>query len=504
MARYWRLIVLLALLAVAVPATAQGTNAVVVTSGAAHIRSGPSLYTTSLGTVSGGVELVVTGRNETTTWWRVETPFGVGWISAEIAAFRGLLDTVPVVNEPAGTAEAPTVIVEGVAITVYRNPNPDSFVVGIAPTGAVMEVTGRTIDGAWWQVETVMGTGFVRVDEVAFRGDERAVPRVSDPGPTFDGPTVRVNADTAVTSEPGGGLVLGTLAAGTALPAGGRTADNSWWQVAETFGIGWIPVGNVSLAGAASNIRLGSDATTPGPASTGGAFATVVIESPRKIAYAEDSFESAPMWDALLGEQLGVVGRSLDGLWLKVTKTGYAGWIHFSGITLQGTMASIPAIDTSPPPIKNFAIVNTAYLNIRSGPDVIYERLAVASGGDRFEVTGRHPSLPWLRVKGNFGTGWIQNEFVIFRGDWPAVPRVTEPTGDLDMPQAVIEFPHNVYGEPNWDTLAGSIPGGSYTIIAWSAGYAWAQIETEEFGKVWISAEQFVLRGIADNAPIVQ
>ncbi len=508
MLRYWRktalisLVIVLSLSALAVPATAQDDNFVVVDTGNAHIRSGPSYYTTSLGTVPGGTELPVTGRTLTGSWWRVDSEFGEGWVSGEITAFRGTLSTVPVVDEPPGTPEDPTVFVDTYPVTVYRNPDPDSFVIGIAPQGAVMVVTGITADAFWYRVDTVMGSGFLLVEEVAFRGNPQAVPLAEDPGPSFDGPTIRVNVETPVTTEPGGGEVLGTLPAGDVLPTGGRSEDNSWWYVAEDFGVGWIPVSNVSLSGAASNIRVTSDATTPGPAYTGATFATIVIESPRKIAYKEDSFGSPPMWDAGHGEECSVLARSLDGLWLKVVNDNYEGWMHFSGITLVGAMADIPPVDTSPPPIPNFAIVNTSWLNIRSGPDVKYERIGAAKGGDHLEVTGRHPTLTWLRVEGDYGIGWVQSEFIIFRGDWPAVPVVTEPIGDLELPTAVIDFPHNVYAEPDFDFFIGTIEGGTYPIVGWNQALSWALIETD-LGDVWISSEEFLMRGIAQNAPIV-
>ncbi|MBI5961003.1 MAG: SH3 domain-containing protein, partial [Chloroflexi bacterium] len=282
----------------AAPALAQGGNTVTVNTGAAHVRSGPSLHTTALGSVSGGTVLPVTGRSTNSGWWRVTSSFGTGWVSAELVIFSGVLNTVPVVNQPAGTYEAPTVIVDRFPATVYRNPNADSFIVGISPTGAVLTVMGRSIDGNWWQVQTPLGAGWVNAGEVAFRGEETLVERVGDPGPSFDGPTIRVNADVVVTTQPGGGDVIATLAAGTAVPATGRNADNTWWQVTGVFGIGWIPVSAVSLAGASDYIRIVSDTGVDGPVYTGAAFATAVVEVERKVAYAEGGFSSAPMWAA--------------------------------------------------------------------------------------------------------------------------------------------------------------------------------------------------------------
>ncbi len=490
------------LTSLAAPVLAQSGNIVVVNTGAAHIRSGPAANTTALGSVAGGTELAVTGRSPDGAWWRVSSPFGVGWVSAVLVVFRGTMDSVPVVSEPAGTVELPTVIVDGYPATVYRNPNTDSFVVGIAPTGSVMVVLGRTPDGNWWQVQTAIGIGWVNLAQVAFRGDEGAVPRVSDPGPSFDGPTVRVNTDTPVTTLPGGGDVITTLPAGTTLPTGGRSADNTWWQVADIWGIGWIPVRDVSLAGAAANIRVTSNAATPGPAFTGVAYATAFVEAERKVAYQSDSFESNPMWDARLGDQLGVVARSTDGLWLQVARGGYIGWMNFSGITLQGGMADLPIVDTTPV-ITNIAIVNIHRLNIRSGPGAQYQSLTSVPGGTTLIVTGKHPTLPWLRVEGSYGVGWVRIMHIIFRGYWDLVPTVTEPVGTLEVPMAIFYLPQTVYSQPGLEFPAGDVAAGNYPILGKTADGAWFLLQTP-LGDAWLPAGKLAWSGDLTNVAAVQ
>ncbi len=227
-----------------------------------------------------------------------------------------------------------------------------------------------------------------------------------------------------------------------------------------------------------------------------------LVESDRKVAYAADSYNSDPMWDARLGEQLGVLARNPTGLWLEVVKSnGWKGWMNFSGLTLQGSMVDLPIHDMTPV-YNNIVIININRLNIRSGPGVEFTALTSAPGGAELSVTGRHPTLPWIRVQGSFGTGWVRIMHIIFRGDWNAVPLVTEPAGELEMPQAIINTPHNVYSEPAWDMPAGSIQPGLYTIVAWAPYYKWAQIVTD-LGNVWIARDEFEIRGIADNAPIV-
>lgn len=486
-------------------ALAQGGNTVIVNTGSANIRSGPAPNTTSLGSVTGGVQMAVTGRNTSSTWWRVESPFGTGWISGVVVIFRGDYNTVPIVSEPVGTLEPNIVIVDRYPATVYRNPNEDSFVVGIAPTGSSLLVLGRTNDGDWWQVQTNVGAGFVKITEVAFRGTENSIPRVGDPGPSFNGPTIRVNVDTVVTTEPGSGEVITTLPAGTVMPTGGRTADNSYWQVAGIFGIGWVPVDQVSLAGAASNLLVTSNYTVPDVGeATGKAVATITIEADRKVAYNEPSFASVPMWDARLGEVGGIVGRTEDGLWLQITMKGYIGWMHFSGLTLQGSISTIPIIDTTPPPPPpNIAIVNTHWLYVRSGPGVGFTRVGAAPGGASLLVTGRHPTKSWLRVEGEFGVGWANVIYLIFRGDWSAVPRVTEPEGEIELPGALITSDQTVFSQPMSDMPLGTIPAGTYIIVGRNVDYSWAMLATP-LGNVWIPYNLFYLQGVEANIPVIQ
>ncbi|NLX11423.1 MAG: SH3 domain-containing protein [Chloroflexi bacterium] len=500
---------ILALLSVllpwAAPALAQGENVVVINSGAVNVRSGPAANTTILGSVPGGTELAVTGRSANGQWWRVQSPFGVGWVSNLVVVFRGIFASVPVVSEPVGTLESATVIVDRFPATVYRNPNEDSFIIGIAPTGTTLTVIGRTADRLWWQVDTRSGSGFVTAGSVAFRGDAALVPLVSDPGPSFDGPTIRVNADTVVTTEPGGGTVLTTLTAGTAIPASGRSADNAWWQVAGTFGIGWIPVSSVSLVGNADSIRVVSDVTGPrGPEASGQAFAKVLIEIERKVAYSAPGFGSAPMWAAGLGQEAGVVARSLDGLWLKVAMDGKIGWMHFSGITLVGSLVDIPAVEIEAAPLPpDVAIVNIHRLNVRSGPGVEFTALGSLPGGTRLNVSGRHPTLPWVRVESPFGTGWVRIMHIIFRGSWDAIPQVTEPAGIIELPVGVVSIPRPVYHEAYMLSPAGELVPGTYTIIGRTSDYNWALLQTP-MGQVWINYYHVTLRGIEAAIPVVQ
>ena len=208
------------------------------------------------------------------------------------------------------------------------------------------------------------------------------------------------------------------------------------------------------------------------------------------------------MWDTHLGDQLGVVARSTDGLWLQVARAGFIGWINFSGITLQGSMAALPIVDTSPV-ITNVALVNIHRLNIRSGPGAQYQSLTSVLGGTVLVVTGKHPTLPWLRVEGSYGVGWVRIMHIIFRGVWDLVPSVTEPVGTLEVPLAIFYAPQTVYLTAGYDSPAGEVAAGNYPIVGKTADGGWWMLQTP-LGSVWLPGAKLAWNGDLDNVSVVQ
>jgi uncharacterized protein YgiM (DUF1202 family) len=67
-------------------------------------------------------------------------------------------------------------------------------------------------------------------------------------------------------------------------------------------------------------------------------------------------------------------------------------------------------------------IVNTGNLNIRSGPSDGFSIVATVPGGTELPVVGRAPDGVWYLVVGEFGAGWLNNQFVLFRGSYSSVP----------------------------------------------------------------------------------
>jgi uncharacterized protein YraI len=166
-------------------------------------------------------------------------------------------------------------------------------------------------------------------------------------------------------------------------------------------------------------------------------------------------------------------------------------------------LAAPPVQGTSP-----VVVVNTAYLNQRTGPGPEYVVQGIHAGGAFLPVVGRTAERDWWEVDTEFGIGWVSNEYVLTRGDFRDVPVVTE-FGILDVPKAIIfGLPAPIYALPN---------PGSY-IIGTAASEAQFPIRGRSYhpgtetwywlidtaqGQAWVSQDAAAVFGFSINIPAI-
>jgi uncharacterized protein YraI len=143
------------------------------------------------------------------------------------------------------------------------------------------------------------------------------------------------------------------------------------------------------------------------------------------------------------GTELPVTGIYEDEVWYQVaTNIGY-GWVNIEFALARGDFSRVPLIKYGTLTASNLGqgggmttvmantnavtsaarvVVNTPNLNIRTGPSASFSVVATVSGGTELAVLGVADDGVWYLVQGSFGQGWVNNEFVIFRGDYSAVP----------------------------------------------------------------------------------
>jgi len=152
-----------------------------------------------------------------------------------------------------------------------------------------------------------------------------------------------------------------------------------------------------------------------------------------------------------------------------------------------------------------YLIINTAALNVRSGPGAEYTILATIAGGDEVHVVGRNDGREfwWFVELDNGQRGWINNIHTLIRGDLSGAP-VIQTMGTLVQPTLYIGYPGNLIFPtlPHKGIAVCSLPGRSeFPIIGRSQQSNWYQIVAAcQDGTAvtgWVQAEIGIVRNPA-------
>ena len=162
-----------------------------------YVRSGPATNFPAYGIAPAGANARVLGVSEDGQWWVVRlnpenVGAGYGWVAAAYTTAQNV-DSVQTIKTPqASTTTAPPPPPEGVPtattvdfVNVRSGPGTNYAVLFVAPPGASGEVSGKSSDGAWWQVKistqySADGFGWVSADWVVTQNTE-SVPVVDAP-----------------------------------------------------------------------------------------------------------------------------------------------------------------------------------------------------------------------------------------------------------------------------------------------------------------------------------
>jgi uncharacterized protein YraI len=246
------------------------------------------------------------------------------------------------------------------------------------------------------------------------------------------------------------------------------------------------------------------------------------------------------------GNNLPVLSEGQEGFLINISRDsnfvqiqlgdGTTGWVPFSSIvTRSGTptdqidFSSLPAFTaaattttgtvvttTNAIPLivqaPSFGldtphiIINTSFLNIRSGPGAQYTIVSTVSGGAELRVLGIANDRVWYLVEGGFGRGWVNSEFTLFRGSIDAVPVIQQEgiVGVVSQPTAVIAAGVILYAAPGTNFGAiGALPETiEVPVVARTIDGVWIQVNTS-LGFGWVPASQATLRGDPNLIPVV-
>jgi uncharacterized protein YgiM (DUF1202 family) len=471
----------------------------VVNSSFLNVRSGPGIQYSVIITVVGGTELPVLARASDNVWFQVSTVVGVGWVNVQYTVPRGSFENVPII--PLSNV-GPAVILPSTPVTLGLPDQQLGQGGAIAPTTSTAPVTG----------------GRIRID----LGNGKST--IIVPGERYRA-VINVEAVNLRTQPFDGAPTLGTLFRDDTndYPILGNAADKDGvgWIALDVadLGVGWIEAPKAL-------IRLSR------------VSGTVVVVAGDAIALTDAPNGSGTNRPILSnGQEAFLVGISRDSNFVQIQLgDGTTGWVPFGAVVIRtGTptdevdLSQIPAAVAGNPTITTtlgqggavapnavvpaaftldtpHIVVNTSFLNIRSGPGAQFTTVTTVSGGTELAVLGIASDRVWFLVQGAFGRGWVNSEFVIFRGSIDVVPVIQNAAvvGTLATPTATISGPITVYAAPGTNFGAiGTLNGPlEVAVVARTADFNWIQLNTT-LGYGWVQASQVALRGDTSLIPLV-
>lgn len=217
MSHYRRLLIaaliLIAALALAVPAVAQTTpTSAVVNTGLVNVRENSSVGFRVIGTAGLGTTVEMLGRNPDSSWAQVRLPNGlVGWVGTAhlnaVMKFSDLPQTSTIV-EPLG-------VVNALALNVRIGPGIQHAVSFTLYQHTPVSLIGKSLDGNWLLIRESSRVGWVNASLITMSVSMAELPRLDSASVIVTAPVGVVGTSTTVL-PPGAGFNVGGIVSGTA------------------------------------------------------------------------------------------------------------------------------------------------------------------------------------------------------------------------------------------------------------------------------------------------
>jgi len=277
-------------------------------------------------------------------------------------------DTPPAAIEPPASDASVTVLGE---MNVRSGPGEEYNRIGGATEGEEFDITGKSEDGDWWQIDFDGEIGWIyapfvtatNAENVSVVGDSMSETPTSETetvAPETEGATVTVLGDMNVRGGPGTDYDrLGGATEGEVFEVSGKSPDGEWWRIDFDGQPGWIYAPYVTAANV-EDAPIISDSQTESTApedSTTEAPATPA--EPLAVAAGDLNVREGPgteydrIGGAYEGEEFAITGKSSDGEWWQIDFEGQSGWIYAPFVTATnaenvpvvqpGTEGSTPA-----------------------------------------------------------------------------------------------------------------------------------------------------------------
>lgn len=264
----------------------------------------------------------------------------------------------------------------------------------------------------------------------------------AEPTPTApvfpDGtPLVTATGITPIFSGPGEDFdEVALLTPGQQAMVEGISEDEAWWAINVPYlasGRGWV-ARELVQAENTLGVQVVSVSGQPGDeggSTTGRALANVNIRSGPGL-----NFQKVGSLE--INQETSIVGIDPEGFWYFVDVPGVRqeqGWVSVDYVAAQNT-DDLPVVryqpananrDVPTPAPDKPALTAIAVVNIRSGPDTIFQVLGKLEAGQRAEIVGVSADERWYAIKytpADTGRAWVAADFVEVENaeDLPVLP----------------------------------------------------------------------------------
>jgi uncharacterized protein YraI len=342
-----------------------------------------------------------------------------------------------VLSLKAEAPSTPVAVVTAGRLNVRSGPSVAYPVIDVVDQGDQLTLLGRNADASWAQISlTGGGQGWVGT-----RYLDPSIP-LSDLPVTGQTDPYGVVGTSALNLRAGPGYqydVLRVVYYGQGVSLQGRNADASWIWVKLPDGTeGWL--GSLYLL---SNVPLSSLPLTAEVVETpteepvvvlpsGGAVQPTTGTSPTAtVTTGALNVRSGPgigydvLGVAYQGEALTLVGRNQDVSWIEVQMAnGVQGWVGNYYIRPNMPLDRLPVTDTGSG--EAVATVATGALNVRSGPGVAYDVVAIAKQHQQVNLLGRSGG-GWVLIRVAGVEGWVNAAYLDSSVPTGTLPLVTTP-----------------------------------------------------------------------------
>ncbi|MBK8901974.1 MAG: SH3 domain-containing protein [Anaerolineaceae bacterium] len=402
--------------ATAVPIT--GATATIAT-GALNVRSGPSLAYSPVAVVYQGNVVSLIGRNANSSWAKIRLANGTeGWVNAASTYITPnvAISSLPVVDTGIPSVTATALVATG-ALNVRSGPGVNFSVVTVVSQGQTVMLLGRNANSSWAKIRLGNNTeGWVNASLLTPNVSISSLPLADSPAAPEPPVPVAPGAVLSLRSGPGFNFpVTGSVYQGLRVTAVGRNANSTWLKVLLSDGQeGWIGVQYVQLSVPVGNLPVMDGTTTP-PASTPTPAPSANVAT---VATGALNVRSGPgigygvVAAAYQGQVVTLMARNNISSWVKIQlSSGTQGWVNVTLLSTSTNINSLPVEDV--PTLATSGVVNTAALNVRSGPAISYGVVAVVYQGQGVALIGRNADASWVKIRLSNGVvGWVNAAYI--------------------------------------------------------------------------------------------